>query len=58
VLPGLESAGASQRGAARRLIVTIQPFHALSARERSAASEQADALGEPAGLTVDTQFAS
>ncbi len=46
-----------QRATARRLTVTIQPFHALTAAEQRAARRQAEVLNEPAGLAVETQFA-
>jgi hypothetical protein len=46
-----------QRATTRRLTVTIQPFHGLTAVERRAASHAADALNEAAGQTVETQFA-
>jgi len=46
-----------QRATTRRLTVTIQPFHALTAAERRAARHRAEALNEPAGLAVETQFA-
>jgi len=45
-----------QRATARRLTITIQSFHALTAAARRAASQQAEARGDPAGPAVETQF--
>lgn len=46
-----------QRATTRRLTITIQPFRTITAAERRAALDQAEALNEPAGLAVETQFA-
>lgn len=46
-----------QRSTARRLTVTIQPFGAVSAADRAAATQAAEMLAEPGGPTVAATFA-